>query len=119
MRTFIESNGPWNQLTLLKNIDLRGISAGAEIRLSPDLSITAIEVPHRGEYSETAGYLITGRKKQILYIPDIDKWDSWNVDLRDLLNRVEIALLDGTFFDGREVSGRSLAEIPHPFVTET
>ena len=31
----------------------------------------------------------------------------------------DVALLDATFFDANEIPGRSLAEIPHPFVVES
>jgi pyrroloquinoline quinone biosynthesis protein B len=55
----------------------------------------------------------------LLYLPDIDKWERWDVRLEDVLARVDVALLDGTFFADGELPGRSMAEIPHPFIVET
>ena len=40
-----------------------------------NISVTPIKVPHRDEYSETAGYVIKGENKKALFIPDIDKWE--------------------------------------------
>jgi pyrroloquinoline quinone biosynthesis protein B len=36
-----------------------------------------------------------------------------------VLETVDIALLDGTFFSASELPGRDLAEIPHPLVQAT
>jgi pyrroloquinoline quinone biosynthesis protein B len=36
-----------------------------------------------------------------------------------LITEVDVAYLDGTFFAEGEVPGRSMAEIPHPFIQET
>ena len=30
-----------------------------------------------------------------------------------------MALLDGTFYDSKEVNNRNISEIPHPFIIET
>ena len=32
---------------------------------------------------------------------------------------MDVALLDGTFFNADELPGRDLREVPHPFVTDT
>jgi pyrroloquinoline quinone biosynthesis protein B len=39
--------------------------------------------------------------------------------LEDVLATVDFALVDATFFDGGELPGRDLSEIPHPFVVDT
>jgi pyrroloquinoline quinone biosynthesis protein B len=36
-----------------------------------------------------------------------------------VLESVDVALLDGTFFSASELPGRDLAEIPHPLVQAT
>ena len=36
-----------------------------------------------------------------------------------LVAKVDVALLDATFYGESEIPGRSLAEIPHPFVVES
>ena len=35
------------------------------------------------------------------------------------MNSNDYLLLDGTFFDGNELPGRDMSEIPHPFVSES
>lgn len=36
-----------------------------------------------------------------------------------MLERVDVAYIDGTFYDASELPGRDLTEIPHPLMTET
>jgi len=81
--------------------------------------VTAFTVPHRDEYSETAGFSITTPAKKYMFIPDINKWDKWNRSVAEEVNKVDLALIDGTFYDSGELPGRNMSEIPHPFVIET
>ena len=60
----------------------------------------------------------TGNKKY-LFIPDINKWDLWERRITDEVKKVDIALVDATFYAEGELPGRNLASVPHPFVTET
>jgi len=76
-------------------------------------------VPHRDEYSETVGYVISGPNKSALFIPDIDKWEKWELDIIEEIKKVDYAFLDATFFDGKEINNRDISEIPHPFVIES
>ncbi len=87
--------------------------------ISDQLTITPIRVPHRDEFSETVGYQIQTPKKKVLFIPDIDKWNKWDKDIIEKVSNTDIALLDGTFYKDGEIKGRSMSEIPHPFVEET
>ena len=119
MAEFLTHNGPWNQLVSLHNIELRPLAADAPAMLNERISITPIRVPHRDEYSETVGYRIVGPSRSVLYISDIDKWHRWDRLIEDEIQRVDVAYLDGTFFDGEELGGRDMAEIPHPFVRES
>ena len=122
MCQFLQNNGPWDLLIQLKNIDLRKIQEKIPIRLNSRISVTPILVPHRDEYSETVGYRIEGPNRSVLYIPDIDKWevyDEWGTKIEHLIEEVEIVYLDGTFYADGEISGRSMSEIPHPFITES
>ena len=119
MRAFLESNGPWDQLVRLHNIELAPLAAGVEVALNERIAITPLVVPHRDEYSETVGFVIRGPSHSILWLPDIDKWEKWTTPLEDVLARVDVAYLDGTFFDAGELPGRDLREIPHPLMTET
>ena len=55
----------------------------------------------------------------MIYLPDIDKWNRWQTKIEDMIDKVDIAFLDGTFFDGDELPGRNMNQIPHPFVVES
>ena len=116
---FILNNGPWNQLVTQKNVNLFEINADKELVLDDNLSITPVQVPHRDEYSETVGFIIKGKSKKALYIPDIDKWEKWNVSIVESIKNVDYAFLDGTFYDQKEINNRDMSEIPHPFVIES
>jgi pyrroloquinoline quinone biosynthesis protein B len=120
MARFLRENGPWSQLVTLGNIELREIEPGREIALTPDLRVTPVLVAHRDEYSDTVGFRVRGPSRSLLYIPDIDKWEKWDRRLEDFLADPDLtAFVDGTFFSADEISGRSMAEVPHPFVPET
>ena len=119
MKGFLIKNGPWSQLFKLNNIKINNIDHQEEIKLSNNLSITPFLVPHRDEFSETVGFKINGPKKSVLFIPDIDKWGKWNKNLKQEIKNADLALLDGTFFDSKEVNNRNISEIPHPFIIET
>ncbi len=118
MTAFLSRNGPWSQLLELNNIDLRPISEQRPVN-SGDLTITPFLVPHRDEYSETVGYRIEGPERSAVFIPDIDKWSDWHVDIRDVVREVDYALLDATFYADGELGNRDMSQIPHPFVSET
>ena len=119
MKGFLIKNGPWSQLFKLNNIRINNINHQEEIKLSNNLSITPFLVPHRDEFSETVGFKINGPKKSVLFIPDIDKWGKWNKSLIKEIKSVDVALLDGTFYDNKELNNRNVSEIPHPFIVET
>ena len=87
--------------------------------LNNEIRVTAFRVPHRDEYSETAGFRIATGAKQYLFIPDIDKWEKWNRNIIAEVKSVDVALLDGTFNENNELQGRKISEVPHPLVTET
>ena len=119
MKSFIESNGPWSQLVDLKNIELKQLKSDSVIQLNAKIRITPISIPHRDEFSETAGFLISGPSKTALFIPDIDKWKKWNRNINEFIAKVDYAFLDATFYDETEIPGRKMSEIPHPFVKES
>ncbi len=119
MQQFLRGNGPWDQLVRLQNIELKPLEDGETLRLNARIRIAPLSVPHRDEYSETVGFRIEGPHRTVLYIPDIDKWERWPLPVETLIGQVDRAYLDGTFFDGNELPGRDMAEIPHPFVVES
>ena len=119
MRSFLETHAPWELLVRLGHIRLSTLEPDRAVKLSAQLSVTPILVPHRGEYTDTVGFVARGAKRSLLYIPDIDKWEKWPRPIEKEIAKVEYALLDGTFFADGEVPGRSMAEIPHPFIMES
>ena len=118
MSDFLKNNGPWNQLIKLNNIDLEEIEFDKISSIFNNIEIIPVQVPHRDEYSETAGYIIKGKNKTALFIPDIDKWERWNKDINEMVKKYDYLLLDATFYDEKEIN-RDINEIPHPLVKES
>ena len=118
MSNFLQNNGPWSQLVDINNIKIKEINFGSSTKELANINITPVQVPHRDEYSETAGYIIKGKNKKALFIPDIDKWEKWDRDLSQLAKEFDFLLIDATFYNSKEIN-RDISEIPHPLVTET
>ncbi|MFD2043238.1 MBL fold metallo-hydrolase [Ornithinibacillus salinisoli] len=121
MKNLLEQNNPWSQLTELKNIRVKKIADGQLLPISDRIIVKPIAVPHRNEFSETFGFWIEGSNKKVLYIPDIDRWDEWDINIYDACMEADICLLDGTFYAEKELQHihRDFHEIPHPLMTET
>ena len=119
MMEFLRGNAPWSQLVAQRHIALNRITPGDEIAFG-NLRVTPVAVPHRDELSDTVAYRVrTAGGRGVLYVPDVDKWEKWDRRLAEQVDAVDVALLDGTFHDALELPGRSMAEVPHPFVPET
>jgi pyrroloquinoline quinone biosynthesis protein B len=122
LRAFLRANGPWDQLVRLANIEIRDLEDGVAVPLNARIRVTPIRVPHRDEYSETVGFRIDGPERSVFFLPDIDKWEAWDARgtrIEDVIESVDVAYLDATFYADGEVPGRDMADIPHPFVTES
>lgn len=119
MVEFLGRNGPWELLVRLGHIELHRLEPERPVALAPGLAITPFLVPHRDEYTDTFGFEIRGPRRALLYIPDIDKWERWSTPIEERIARVDVALLDATFYGEGELPGRSMADIPHPFVVES
>jgi len=118
MSKFLQNNGPWSQLVDINNIKIKEINFESSTNELTNIIVTPVKVPHRDEYSETAGYIIEGKNKKALFIPDIDKWEKWDRNLNQLAKEFDFLLIDATFYDSKEIN-RDISEIPHPLVTET
>ncbi|MBX2919552.1 MAG: MBL fold metallo-hydrolase [Ferruginibacter sp.] len=119
MKKFLKQNGPWSQLVTNRNITLHELFDGKEIAITKDVKITPFTVPHRDEFSETVGYLVTGPHKKLMFIPDIDKWAKWKTGIIDAISKVDYAFIDATFFNAEEINNRDISTIPHPFIIES
>ncbi len=126
MLGFLSANDPYRTWCASGAFLPRAIEPGSALDLAPDLAIEAFRVPHRDEWSDTLGFVVRGPRRSLAYLPDIDKWERW--DERDagagpvgaverLIASVDFALLDGCFFADGEIPGRSMADIPHPFIS--
>jgi pyrroloquinoline quinone biosynthesis protein B len=119
MHNFLKENGPWSQLVDLGNIKLMSMTEDSAINIGRNIKLIPFLVPHRNEFSETVGFFIQSSKKVILYIPDIDKWHLWSKDLKRIIELVDFAFIDGTFYKNGEIQNRDMSEIPHPFIEES
>ena len=95
MRTFLESNGPWDQLVSLDQIKLKLLENESPQALNDRLTVIPFQVPHRDEYSETVGYRVVGPSFSLVYIPDIDKWERWERDINEVILENDYILIDG------------------------
>jgi pyrroloquinoline quinone biosynthesis protein B len=121
MAAYLRANGPWSQLVGFHNIALREFQPGQPFDIEEGISIKPIQVPHRDEYSDTMAFLIRGPHKTLLYVPDTDAWTAWPKPLADVIRdeKVDVALLDGTFYSPDELPDRDVSKIKHPLVTAT
>lgn len=121
MAEYLRANGPWSQLVRLKNIALREMRPGAPVDLGEGVTVTAFPVPHRDEYSDTMAFVIRGPRSTVLYVPDTDGWSTWTRPLPRFLEeeKVDVALLDATFYSPDELPDRDVSKIRHPLVTDS
>ena len=119
MAGFLRSNGPWSLLVSRNNIALRVVTPDSAMTIEPGLSVSAFAVPHRDEFTDTVGYRIERGNRRAVFIPDIDQWSRWSRSIREVVDGVDLAFLDGTFASADELPGRSIADIPHPLIPDT
>lgn len=115
MRDFLATNEPWRRLVDEGRIVL---ADNAAVDLG-GVRVTAFAVPHRDELSDTVGYRIEGPHATAVFLPDIDRWDLWNRDIRAVVESVDLAFLDGSFFSLDELPHRDITAVRHPLVTES
>jgi len=121
MAEFLRANGPWGQLVRLENIALRQFQPGVPFELEPGISVKPIAVPHRDEYTDTMAFVIRGPSRRLLYVPDTDSWRTWPRPLPEVLKeeKIDVALLDGTFYSPDELPDRDVTKIKHPLIADS
>jgi pyrroloquinoline quinone biosynthesis protein B len=119
LKQFLETNGPWSQLVKLNNILLKVLKPDSSVSLLNGISVQPFIVPHRDEFSETAGFKIITPNSKYLFIPDIDKWEKWDKKIIPEVSSVDHAFIDATFYELTELKNRAISEVPHPLVAET
>ncbi len=117
MAEFLRVNGPWNLLVQDGHIDLRGVEKPVE--LAGGVKVSAFPVPHRDEFTDTVGFRIEGPRATVVFIPDIDKWEKWERDIRAEADTADVVLLDGTFETLDELPHRDITKVRHPLMSET
>lgn len=119
MAAFLRANAPWTALESDGNVRLVPLAAGVPVALTERLTVEPWLVPHRGPWSETVAFRISGPSRTVLFVPDIDRWDDWERDPAEVVRGVDLAFVDGTFFDATEIPWRDPAQVRHPFVVDT
>ena len=128
MAGLISATPAWRQMVEQGVFSVHTWQSGAPFEPSPGcgFTITPIQVPHRAELSDNHALLVSGPNRNLLFLPDHDDWEQTLAahdaeTIRDWLAvlKVDIALLDGTFWDVGELPHRDMAEIAHPTVLET
>ncbi|MBX2802133.1 MAG: MBL fold metallo-hydrolase [Myxococcales bacterium] len=119
MRAFLQGNDPWSSLMSEGHVVLRDLAADRRVSLTEQVRITPWLVPHRGPWTETVAFTIQGPSRRVLFVPDIDRWEDWDRALPEILQDLDVAYVDGSFFDMGELGRRDRAEILHPLVRET
>ena len=71
-------------------------------------------MPHRDEYSDTMAYRIFGPNRSVLFVPDVDSWEKKPGLLDELLVDIDVAYIDGTFYDNKELPERIRRLVMHP-----
>lgn len=116
MADYLSSNGPWSLMVDEGRLSFPTIPWNEWFTVSSKIRAKMIAVPHRPEFSDTVLWMFRGPTATILYLPDIDRWDTWDHDIVRVVAEADVGLLDGTFFSGEEVPGRNIEEIPHPLI---
>ena len=120
MAEFLSENGPWSQLIEFDQLDVITFTpSGEAFEPIEGLSVKAIAVPHREEFSDTVAFRIEGPVGTVLFCPDVDRWTAHDGLLQELIEGVDVAYIDGTFYDGSELPSRDVSEIPHPTMVDT
>ena len=126
MLSLVQNTPHWAQMVAQGVFTTMAATSGNVQHLSPEVSFEPVQVPHRAELSDMHAFIVRGPSRAVLFLPDHDRWDdtlnlhqaptirSWLTSLR-----VDVALVDGTFWNANELQGRRQDEVPHPTVSET
>jgi pyrroloquinoline quinone biosynthesis protein B len=115
MIAFLAAQEPWAAMQREGFIRLLAVPLGQAFEPLDGVRVTLLPVPHRSELGvDTVALFIDGPLKKALYLPDIDAWDDWDVDLREIVGGVDLALLDGCFWEPFHIPG-----VPHPPIRDS
>ncbi len=104
MIKFLNSIKPFSTLIKNHNINTNVVEHGKLKMIDQNLTFSPILVHHRQDFTDTVGYVINGPNKKLLYIPDMD---TITQPVLERLPNVDLALIDGTFYQMDEIRPRS------------
>ena len=125
MQELIQATPQWAIMLEQGVFTLEVFATGEEISVESE-TIIPLLVPHRDEFSDMHAFIIRGKEKSLLYLPDHDTWEETLslygckliIEWFEKFN-IDTAFIDGTFWSQHELSGRSQEEVPHPPVSQT
>jgi pyrroloquinoline quinone biosynthesis protein B len=109
---YLTGSGPGAQFVENGNLSFVPQASGETIALS-DGAVTAHAVRHRTEWAPTVAFQFEG-DRSLLYLPDLDRWTR---DALELVDAVDVAFVDGTFFTESEVD--RYEAVPHPTISNS
>jgi pyrroloquinoline quinone biosynthesis protein B len=112
---FLLDNRPFKDMAQWGAIDVRSVHPGEDLMMAKGITFRPIAVPHRDDFSDTVAWLIKGPRWRLLYAPDMDKMEDSFVDM---VTKVDMAIVDGTFYTRDEIPG-AMGTVPHPPVEES
>ncbi|RMH20912.1 MAG: MBL fold metallo-hydrolase [Gemmatimonadetes bacterium] len=119
MQRMLRENAPWSLLVDEGRLTFPEVPLERWFDVDGVFEARMLPVPHRPEFSDTVAFEVRGPRGSVLYLPDIDAWEAWDRDVREVVDGVDVALLDGAFYSADEVPGRRVEDIPHPLVPHT
>ena len=124
MIELIQDSPKWNKLIEDDILIPTQFNSNQSTKVSENLEITPIQVPHRDELTDTHAFMIKGPEKSVLYLPDHDSWEeTLGLVRQDSVTEwfdslgVGTVFLDGTFWSKNELSRQN--EVPHPPVVDS
>lgn len=118
---FLAANEPWAGMAAEGFIRIEALEWGRSLPFAGGVEIEPLEVPHRTETAapdssptDTTALLLRGPRYSLLYLPDIDFWEQWERDVAEVVASVDVALLDGTFWQSP-----TSRDVPHPPIVQT
>lgn len=112
---FLAAQEPWAGMVREGFVTLDALEFDHESSLLPDVYVRLTQVSHRAEWdTDTAAVWLRGPEHSALYLPDIDRWSEWDIDLVEAVESVDVALLDGCFW-----AAPTRPNVPHPPIRES
>ena len=124
MLKLIQNTPRWNSMVEQGVFLPIPFDSDVTVKISSNLSIKPVSIPHRDEFSDTHAFLIKGPNRTLLHLPDHDRWKTTlsHVGMRSIRDwfrhlQADVVLLDGTFWSDEEIPRQS--NVPHPPISQT